>query len=82
MTKEEERQYWPRVIQELRQAGYSLDKIAIILGASLRQVENWKAGHRPTGLWAVRLYEARRDIVWGGKSIIMSVRTSGESILS
>lgn len=52
-----EEQYWRGLIADLQGWGITLEKIAEHLGVSVRQVSNWKAGQRPTGLAAVRLTE-------------------------
>lgn len=51
----EEQQHWLKLIQELQDAGVTLEKIAEHLLVSVRQVSNWKRGQRPTGMIAVRL---------------------------
>lgn len=63
MTKEEEKQYWRRVIGDVQRAGYTLAELAKMLQVEVRLVTSWREGHRPTGLLAVRLYELRRTIV-------------------
>jgi DNA-binding transcriptional regulator YiaG len=52
----EEQQYWQRLINELQGWKVTLEMIAEELGVSDRQVSNWKAGQRPTGITAVKLY--------------------------
>ena len=52
----EEQQYWQRLINELQGWKVTLEMIAEELSVSDRQVSNWKAGQRPTGITAVKLY--------------------------
>jgi transcriptional regulator with XRE-family HTH domain len=53
----EEGAYWSRLVAELQSSGWTLERIGEELGVSDRQVSNWKAGQRPTGLAAIRLQE-------------------------
>lgn len=52
----EEQQYWRGLIADLQGWGVTIEKIAEHLGVSDRQVSNWKAGQRPTGLLALNLH--------------------------
>lgn len=56
MTKEEEQQYWQRIIRELRTAKVKTSEIAEAVGVSERQVWAYKAGERPRGMKAVLLH--------------------------
>lgn len=51
----DEKGYWRGVIEEL-QIKFTLEYIAAEIGVSERQVSNWKAGDRPKGMRAVKLY--------------------------
>lgn len=51
----EEQQYWERLITDLQEK-FTLEYIAEEIGVTDRQVSNWKAGDRPKGMNAVRLY--------------------------
>lgn len=47
---------WAGMVADLQAWGVTLEMIAEELGVSDRQVSNWKAGQRPTGMTAVKLY--------------------------
>ena len=81
MNREEEKGYWRRVITEMQKAGYSLEKLAYLMHTTERQILNWKAGHRPTGIMAVRLFEFRRDILMRGIDQVLHSEVSGNRIL-
>lgn len=67
MTKEEEREYWARLVRETQRAsGLTLEALADRLGVTPRDVSYWKSGdRRPTGLVAVKFFELRRDCILG-----------------
>lgn len=53
----EEKQRWQEMVVELHQL-FSLEYISQVVGVSVRQVSNWKAGtDRPLGMNAVRLFQ-------------------------
>ncbi len=52
---EKEAQFWHRIIQDLQDAGITLEKIAEETGVTTRQVSAWKTGERPKGLRALKL---------------------------
>lgn len=52
----EEQKYWQRVIEELQGWGVTLEKTAAHMEVSVRQVSYWKAGQKPKGFLAIRLY--------------------------
>ena len=56
MEKEEEREYWRKIIQEL-QAVMTIAQIAEAVMVEPRQVWRWKEGDRPTGMTAIRVYQ-------------------------
>jgi hypothetical protein len=73
----EEQQYWQRLINELQGWKVTLEMIADKeLSVSDRQVSNWKAGQRPTGITAVKLYlfHAKHRLNSSGKSLFMANR--------
>lgn len=61
MNKQEEFNYWPRVVREaIRFGNLTVEALAEKLDVSPREVYYWQAGdRRPTGMIAVRLYEFR-----------------------
>ena len=77
MNKEEEREYWPRVIREIQKlSGMTIEQLAERIGLSEREISYLKAGRRPTGIVAVRIYEIRchlhRDTL---RTVVHSVGT-------
>jgi len=65
MNKEEEREYWPRLVREAQKYGrLTVKELADALHVSERDVAYWKAGlRRPTGFVAVRFYQLRAKII-------------------
>ena len=55
MNREEEKEYWPRLINELNEK-FTLEYLAREFGVSERQVSNWKKGERPLGFKAIKIY--------------------------
>lgn len=64
MNKEEEREYWPRVIREVqRLSGETLEELATRFHVDRRTIVNWKSGMcRPSGFVVVQLYEYRESL--------------------
>lgn len=81
MTKEEEYEYWARLVREVqRYSGMTMQELANKLGVSLRDVVYWKSGERrPMGFVAVRFFELRRDIIL---RTTVRIQVTGESTLS
>lgn len=67
MEKEQERQYWARVIHEIQRAsGLTVVKLAEALNVEVRDLRYWRsAQRRPTGIVAVRFYEFRKKLLEG-----------------
>ena len=57
MDRQEEKQYWLTLIQDLQKHGLTLARIADAVGVSERQVAAYKAGERPRGTKAIDLYK-------------------------
>ena len=63
MNKEEEKQYWPRVVRETQKLSHmTLQQLADKVGICVRELVYLKAGRRPTGIVAVRLYLYRAQL--------------------
>lgn len=79
MDKEEEYEYWARVIRETqRLSGMTLKELAGYLGVDQRSVKYWKSGkRRPMGLVALRLYEYRVELYRLGTVVHLQVRGTG-----
>jgi hypothetical protein len=61
-----EREYWRRATCEvLGASGWTVAALAAFLEVHPASVEAYKRGERPTGLVAVRLYELRRELIFG-----------------
>lgn len=55
MTEEEERQWWLKMVKELREV-LTIARFAAEIGVTERTVCNWQAGERPLGMKAIRVY--------------------------
>jgi hypothetical protein len=55
MTEQEEREWWLRMVGELRQV-LTIEALAEQAGVTARTVCNWQNGERPMGMKAVRVY--------------------------
>ena len=79
----EEQEYWIRLVNELNEK-FTLEYLAHEMGVSLRQVTNWKAGDRPKGRTAIRLYlfHAKHRTGVPETGTVVHVHTTGTSIMS
>jgi hypothetical protein len=61
-----EREYWKRATCEvLGCPGWNIWKLAVFLEVHPNSIMHYKRGERPTGLVAVKLYELRRELIFG-----------------
>ena len=66
MNRNVERDYWRRATLDVLQAtGWTVARLAEFLEVHQNTIEAYKRGERPTGLVAVRLYELRRELIFG-----------------
>lgn len=64
MNQNNEREYWQRALKEVLDAtGETAEQLAERMGVSVRQVENWKSGQRPSGIVAIRFWAYRKEIL-------------------
>lgn len=55
MTKEEEKAWWQKMVNDLREK-FTIEQLAEKLDVSERTVCNWQNGERPMGMKAIRVY--------------------------
>jgi hypothetical protein len=55
MTSQEERDWWLRMVNDLREV-MKISELAAAVGVTERTVCNWQNGERPMGMKAVHVY--------------------------